>query len=195
MNATQDRRGKYRRYIDRRVAVMLQMYELFFDEPAGTARDIKLLEIIQDDFGTDIAAFVRPINGSPQFHLLNHVGDWQEPEQRTDFSGQGIELLLDSHEHAPGAVTLTRVRRPSSFEQPRWDSLWRDALGDRSKALLSVGTQTAQAEPIFLWLVQTGYSREWNSQDAFAERHHNDRGHRGDAGIHVSRTGRRPRTD
>jgi len=145
---------------------MLKMYEIFFELPPGKDRNQKLITAIRDDFESNIAAFVKPAaDGSASYNLMAADGGWTEIAPDSKFTGPGIESLVDTHKHAPGALTFTRVRRPAAFAANVWESLWHDALGEKSMALLSVETRTDKADRIFLWLVQTSYSREWNSQD------------------------------
>ncbi len=51
-----EQRINYRRYEDRRVALMLSLHEILFEDHAGFKRNRLILEAIMNNFGTDRAA-------------------------------------------------------------------------------------------------------------------------------------------
>ena len=58
MKGTQERREVFRRYADRRRALMLAIHEILFDQRPGESRDRDLLEEFRRDFFTDDAFLV-----------------------------------------------------------------------------------------------------------------------------------------
>jgi len=167
MSSSEDRRGKYRRYADRRVAVMLALHEILFDQDPGPARDALLLEEMMADFETDAAVFLRR-RGDPgpvALETTAAVGATQTvPDAR--FCGDGLRNLLSVQQSVQGAVTLSRFRRPSMLDAGTWDSLWETDLGLLgATGLLSIDIVPRVAPPFFLWLVLVGSSREWTSHD------------------------------
>ncbi len=165
MKNTAENRVSYRRYSDRRNALLLNIYEILFDNPAGLARDGMVLEAILENFQTDQAAFVIPPDGSKEEgQIAVAVGDWGKDGSKRPLLGVGVKQLWDLQQTAPGALTFTRVKRPTLFQADTWENLWNEAL-HMSTALLSVQIPAQKASPLNLWLIQTAYSREWSSRD------------------------------
>lgn len=161
-----DQRGTFRRYADRRGALMLAVYERLFDDLPGPGRDQKVLEAMIGNFQADRALLVLPrFAGAGAVEARACAGQWPVSVQGRVLSGPGVKLLLELHNAAPGTLTLTKVKRPSAFSADAWDSLWSTDLGASAMALLSAGIHPQKASPQVLWLIQTGYSREWSSRD------------------------------
>ena len=164
MTLQKENRGRYRRYEDRRVALLLRVYEVLFEHLNSPHRDGLLLRAILDNYGADRGAFLRPADsgdGLLKFEALE--GTWPAGTQDKSLAGAGLGALLALQEEAPGAVTLARVKRPESFRRSAWDMLWQQDLS--ASALLSVTIPSTRAPKQYLWLVQTSYSREWSSRD------------------------------
>jgi GAF domain-containing protein len=160
-----NKRNKFRRFSDRRTVLLLEIYETLFHNPDSTERDNRLLQAIQDNYATDMAAFVSQENsgtGTTQIHVA--VGDWSNNNGENLLKGTGLEVLWDLQKSAPGALTFTRVKRPPVFPKEAWDNLWNDTL-ETKMALLSIEILPQQAPHEVLWLLQTNYSREWSSRD------------------------------
>jgi hypothetical protein len=162
MNDASDRRGKHRRYEDRRVALLLALHEVLFDRPPGRARDEELLERIRDDFGVHRAELLRFEDGAPR--LWAAAGSLTASAPRA-LEGAGASVLLGLGSDDTGALTLTRFRRPSAFAAEDWASLWDRELGESVTALLSVEIDARRAPRSLLWLLLENASREWNSHD------------------------------
>ncbi|MFO8070440.1 MAG: hypothetical protein R6V85_01080 [Polyangia bacterium] len=166
MSSTSERRTKYRRFSDRRVAVMLAVHELLFDLPPGPERDEKILGVLRDDFGSDRAALVAPVDGTAPGLVVNAAsGAWSEGPRGRRLTGRGLEHLLEVHRLAAGAVTLTYIRRPAAFDSDGWEDLFNRDLLEPTSALLSVELLPDSAPRSFLWLQQEIGSREWSSND------------------------------
>jgi len=167
MSVGSERRGRYRRYEDRRVALLLSLHEVLFDQPPGRARDEALLERIRADFGvnrTELLLFGGPRTGrSPELQAAAGALDSSPPARALD--GAGITALLELHCGNPGALTLTRFRRPSAFDETTWSSLWDRELGPSVTALLSVELVVDRAPRSLIWMLLENASREWNSHD------------------------------
>jgi len=164
MTSDTENRGRYRRYEDRRVALLLRVHEILFDHLESSERDELLLGAILDNYGADRGAFLSPVHsddGLLRFDAL--VGKWPADTLGKNVAGDGLEALLALQENAPGAVTLARVKRPESFRRDAWETLWQEDLV--AKALLSVLIASSHAPKQYLWLVQSSYSREWSSRD------------------------------
>ncbi len=168
MKGTQERREVFRRYADRRRALMLAIHEILFDQRSGEARDRDLLEEIRCDFRTDGAVLVHKLtekNKSDSVTLLAAAGDWERAQPGNTFEGEGIEALLRAQENAHGAVALSRFRPTSLINDNAWEHLWQDDLGKPATALLSVDIKPSEARPALIWLILNGASREWSSHD------------------------------
>lgn len=166
MSEGKERRGKYRRFSDRRIAVMLEIHERLFDLEPGRERDEALLDVLRDDFDTDLAAFLRRRGAGNESELVLFASSSTEPPTIEVFSGAGLRELLDVQQETTGAITLTRFRRPSVIEEKIWESLWAEDLGAiEATGLLTVSVVPERAEPFFIWLVLSGSSREWTSHD------------------------------
>ncbi len=168
MTETQERREVFRRYADRRRALMLAIHEILFDQRPGEARDRNILEEIRYDFCTDGAVLVRKLtekNPSDSVTLLATAGDWDRTKPGDNFEGEGIEALLSAQENAHGAVALSRFRPTSLISDNAWEHLWQTDLGKPASALLSVDLKPSQARPALIWLTLDAASREWSSHD------------------------------
>ena len=166
-----EKRKNYRRYEDRRVAVMLAVHEVLFDHPPGQERDKKILETICTDYLSDGAALVKRVQtGEGDFEVTAAFGNWIPNIGRSVSGSLGFETLGNLQKSAPGALTFTRVKRPAVFGLKDWDSFWGQSLFDTTMSLLSVHL-LSKGEPIgFIWILQSNYSREWSSRDrALAE--------------------------
>lgn len=163
--AERERRTIHRRFSDRRVALMLAVHEILFEEPPGERRERRLIEAIRDDYQTDRAALVARNGAGSGLEVVRASGQWDPKPEGRLLDGNGIEALLDVHQLATGAVTLTYVRRPSQFEREAWEQLWSEGLGSPTAALLSVELTPARAPGGFLWLAEATSSREWSSGD------------------------------
>lgn len=167
MNDGTERRGRYRRYEDRRVALLLALHEVLFDEPPGPARDEALLGRLRDDFGVNRAELLRfdgrgdgarPCVGAA-------VGEDPAGARPRSLEGGGTAALFELHRQNAGALTLTKFRRPSAFTDEAWSHLWESELGDPFTALLSVELPVSRAPRSFVWLLLENASREWGSHD------------------------------
>ncbi len=168
MTGTKERREVFRRYGDRRRALMLSIHEILFDQLPGEARDHNLLEEICGDFCTDGAVLVRKLTEkgtSDSVTLLAAAGDWNGAQPGDTFEGEGIEALLSAQEKAQGAVALSLFRPPSLISDNAWERLWQNDLGKPTTALLSVDLKPSEASPSLIWLILNGASREWSSHD------------------------------
>ena len=167
MDDASDRRGKYRRFDDRRVAVLLALHEVLFDQPPGRARDEALLEKIRDDFGVNRAEILRfddkETGRAPSVWAA--AGTLANDRHDRPLDGAGASILLELQRGNAGALTLTRFRRPSAFTIETWADLWDRELGESVTALLSVELVVARAPRALLWLLLENTSREWNSHD------------------------------
>jgi len=162
-----DRRGKYRRFDDRRVAVLLALHEVLFDLPPGREREELLLEKIRDDFAVGRAEMLRfdnPEPGRPP-RLCAAAGTLDSAAAVREFDGPGAASLFELQRANVGALTLTRFRRPSAFTDEAWASLWDHELGLAVTALLSVELAVQRAPKALIWLLLENTSREWNSHD------------------------------
>ena len=159
-----EQRTQFRRYTDRRGALMLAVYELLFDLPRSPKRDERILEAILRNYGVDRAALVSLEDHSPGSRgvLATTVGSW---DGQRNIQGKGFEQLLTLHREVYSALTFESVRRPTQFSTEEWDSLWTDALGGSARALLSMEIRPKTAAPKLIWLQQTISSREWSSRD------------------------------
>ena len=161
-----NRRAQFRRYSDRRVAALLELHEIFFYEPAGEARNALLMNTINEDYQTDRVALVQstPENSSA-VSVLSASENWPGVHPESILEGTGIRRIMLTHQHFEGALTLSKFRSSSAFEDGEWQSLWERDLGSPASALLSVPVFPDNAAPAFLWLVADGGSREWSSHD------------------------------
>jgi len=164
MDNNTDKRAQYRRYSDRRIAMMLAVHEALFDEPPGTRRDELILEHIRQNFGADRAAFADP-TGADSLTITALTAEDVTAAPTDPLAGEGIETLSSLLVDAPGALTLTRVKRPTVFPTSAWESLWNEALADLGTSLLCVRLASERAPMRALWILQSHYSREWSSRD------------------------------
>ena len=167
MNDSTERRGRYRRFEDRRVALMLALHEVLFDQPAGPARDVSLLATLREDFSVNRAELLlfdgRGEGARPSLGAA--VGDDGATAPARAVDGDGTAALLELHRQNTGALTLTKFRRPSAFSSEEWSHLWEVELGDPFTALLSVELTVSRAPRSFVWLLLENASREWGSHD------------------------------
>ena len=90
-----EKRKNYRRFEDRRVAVMLAVHEVLFEHSPGQERDKKVLETICSDYQSDGAAIVKRVqSGEGDFEVsagLRTVGRWNRgsPDQGLTISDGG----------------------------------------------------------------------------------------------------------
>jgi hypothetical protein len=164
-NKRTDKRGNYRRYEDRRVAMMLSIYEILFYKEPGQERDLAILEAILFNFETDRAAFVTESAKENQLKFSCTAGKWSDAPEEFSIKGEGIDKFISVHDNAPGALTIARVKRPSVFPVEIWSDLWKTGLDKSTQALLSVKICPRLSSPYYLWLFQVQYSREWSSRD------------------------------
>jgi hypothetical protein len=166
MTADTERRGKHRRFSDRRVHLLLALHEILFEMDDGDERNTALIDEVRLDFESDRAALVTTGGGADHgVRVTSVAGEWDGDLKGRRLYGKGLADLLDVHGLAGGAVTLTYTRRPSAFSPEGWDKLWAGDLGAQTRALLSVAVRPVQAERSLLWLQQASNSREWSSQD------------------------------
>lgn len=166
MTGDQDRRHKHRRFSDRRVHLLLKLHEILFEIADGEARDVELIDEVRLDFDSDRAALVTVGSGDRAgVELAALAGSWNGVHSGSRLEGEGLANLLEAHQLAGGAVTLTYTRRPSVFTPAGWERLWAGDLGDAASALLSVPFRPRRGERGLLWLQQATNSREWSSQD------------------------------
>jgi GAF domain-containing protein len=145
--------------------LLLEIYETLFHNPDSTERNNLLLRAIQNNYATDMAAFVSHENsGTGTTQVNNAVGDWSNDNRGKLLNGNGLAVLWDLQKSAPGALTFTRVKRPPVFPKEAWNNLWNDTL-EAKMALLSIEILPRKAPREVLWLLQTNYSREWSSRD------------------------------
>jgi hypothetical protein len=167
MNDSTERRERYRRFEDRRVALLLALHEVLFEEPPGPARDALLLGKLKDDFRVNRAELLL-LDGraeGPRPRLGAAVCDDDAAERARAFDGEGTAALIELHRQNSGALTLTKFRRPSAFSDAAWAHLWEAELGDPFTALLSVELSVSRAPRSFIWLLLENASREWGSHD------------------------------
>jgi GAF domain-containing protein len=167
MNDGSDRRGKFRRFDDRRIAVLLSLHEVLFDRQPGREREEILLEKIRDDFGVNRAEMLRfdnPEAGRPP-RLCAAAGALESAASERAFDGPGAAIVFELQRENAGALTLTRFRRPSPFTDEAWTSLWDLELGPAVTALLSVELVVQRAPKSLIWLLLENTSREWGSHD------------------------------
>lgn len=166
MLGIEEKRVIYRRYTDRRVALMLAVHEILFDTQPGRERERLVLEAIRNNYTVDLAALVGSQHQSPQkISITATAGDWGFDPNGKSLNGSGISMLWSLQEAAPGALTLTRVKRPSTVSFDAWENLWSEAMGIPAMSLLSVPIAPKQGPRSILWLLQVSYSREWSSRD------------------------------
>lgn len=166
MTESSNRRGKHRRYADRRIAALLQVHEVLFHDACDPNCANRLLQVLQDDFEVDRAAFLRPSEGPDNgLQVPFRSGDWGDAPLAAQMTGDGIDALIRIHRQASGALTLSRFRQPSVFEASAWDALWTKNMLHPASALLSVSIDAPGDRGGFLFLILNGTSREWSSHD------------------------------
>ena len=166
MNHSQNRRNQFRRYADRRVAALLAIHEILFYESPGPERDGRLMTALNDDYQTDRVALVEAISSKPSaVTVLCTSQSWTSLPENRLLSGTGIERIIETHKQFEGALTLSRFRSSSAFEDSEWQSLWESDFGAPASALLSVPVFPASGASVYLWLIVDSGSREWSSHD------------------------------
>ncbi|MBN2530299.1 MAG: hypothetical protein JXR76_28175 [Deltaproteobacteria bacterium] len=166
MNNKQNRRAQFRRYSDRRVTALLELHEILFYEPVGAARNMLLMNTINEDYQTDRVALVQTVSEKPScVTVLSASEKWPVSGAGTLLEGEGIQRIVLTHQHFEGALTLSKFRSSSAFSISEWQSLWERDLGAPASALLSVPVFPRKLAPAFLWLVADSGSREWSSHD------------------------------
>lgn len=160
-----EKRTTYRRYEDRRVAMMLAIHEILFAEPPSQRRDELILNEILNNYRVDRAAILEVNPLEKHAVIAVRVGDWQTEQASPSVQGPGFEELLNLHERCEGALTFESVRKPDMFNATLWDDLWKNGLAAPAKALLSVTLSPSSQPTRMLWLQQFQSSREWSSRD------------------------------
>ena len=160
-----DKRISYRRYEDRRVAMMLALHEILFDESPSKQRDALMLEAIVSNYHVDRAAVLEINRQEKSGVIAVRLGDWQTEQALLCVQGAGFEALLALHEHADGALTFESVRKPDFFDPAIWNDLWARGIAAPARALLSIAINPTSEIPRLLWLQQSQSSREWSSRD------------------------------
>ncbi len=159
-----ENRTTYRRYEDRRVAMMLTLHEILFNEPPSAKRDALMLEAIVRNYHVDRAALLDVNVTERRASIVVRVGDWQSQAPTLMVSGGGFDQLLRLHDSVDGALTFESVRKPEVFGATVWDDLWKNGVVAPTRALLSVAVKSSKGEKL-LWLQQAQSSREWGSRD------------------------------
>ncbi len=160
MNNKVEKRQHYRRYEDRRVAMMLAIYKTLFDEAPGPPREEKLLGAILENFKVDRVLLIDLADGVRVRALRG-----KDPGKPLSIGGAGFGELLALHRINPGALSFERVRKPELFTSDSWNSLWTEGMGTSAQALMSILITPAGAPRQLLWLQQLSSSREWGSRD------------------------------
>lgn len=164
-NNNDEKRAVYRRYEDRRVAMMLAVHEIIFDYPSGRERDTKMMAALAENYQVERVAIIdvyigtQPITGC----ISAAFGDWLCPEAEVRIFGTGFERLLALHGMVDGALSFESVRKPEAFTDIAWRSLWDEGVGAPTRALLSMTIDAERRK--LIWLQQTGSTREWSSRD------------------------------
>jgi hypothetical protein len=164
MEQQAEKRVQYRRYEDRRVALKLAIHEALFDDPPGAPRDELILEKIRENYAADRTAFVEP-TGDDTLRIAAETAEEDQGSITEPIAGAGVAALSVLLAEAPGALTLTRVKRPAVFPVDAWESLWGESLAGLGTALLCVRLPSERAPARILWILQSHYSREWSSRD------------------------------
>ena len=160
-----EKRIHYRRYEDRRVAMMLSVYEILFDYPPGAERNQRILSALAANYHVERAAILSVtkadghLSGIVTVSVGPKAGD--EPPERME--GEGFSRLADLHDAAEGALSFESVRKPEAFSEIAWRSLWEQCLPAAARALLSM--EIGAGPRTFIWLQQISSTREWSSRD------------------------------
>jgi hypothetical protein len=168
MNQTIDQRTRFRRYEDRRVAMMLAIYKTLFEEAPGVVREKKILAAIRDNFRVDRVMamdLANPRSAEVPVRLI--VGDRERDGggETRSVGGKGFLQLMTLHDSVSGALSFERVRKPELFAADAWDSLWKEGIRPSAHALLSIRIVPTRRPLQLLWLLQLSSSREWGSRD------------------------------
>ena len=161
-----DKRIHYRRYEDRRMAMMLAIHEILFEIPPGPKRDRAVLDAVVFNYRVDRAAFVDLGRYLEEGYcdLSIRVGDWPSETDSIVGRGEGFARLMALHEVVDSALTFESVRKPDAFAL-EWKSLWEEGIGAPALALLSIPLRPLKAPHRLMWLLQVSSSREWSSRD------------------------------
>ncbi|MBN2341460.1 MAG: GAF domain-containing protein [Deltaproteobacteria bacterium] len=166
MNNHQNRRAQFRRYSDRRVAALLELHEVLFYEPPGEARSRLFLNMMNSDYQTDRAAIVRLISaGQGRVSVIAASEGWERLQPGDFLDGSGIRRIVETHQEFDGALTLSKFRSSSAFQNGEWQALWEEDLQQPASALLSVPIRYSGTAIAYLWLLVNSGSREWSSHD------------------------------
>lgn len=165
MKKSFEKRTTYRRYEDRRVAMMLAVHEIIFDRPPPKERDRQILAALADNYQVERAALVNLVenNGKMSGLVAASFGDWKCPDEKIKILGEGFDYLTQLHRTAEGALSFENVRKPEAFTDIAWRSLWSEGIGAPAMALLSMEVDAGGRK--LLWLQQVGSTREWSSRD------------------------------
>lgn len=166
MTNSDEKRVVYRRYEDRRVAMMLAVHEILFEYAPGPSRDKKILAAIGENYQVDRVAVVNVSVGRTETlsgGIAASFGDWLRPDTEVGISGVGFERIVELHGTVDGALSFESVRKPEAFTDVAWRSLWEEGVGAPARALLSMTVEDAGKK--LIWLQQTGSTREWSSRD------------------------------
>ena len=160
-----EKRVHYRRYEDRRVAMMLSVYEILFDHPPGPERNRRILSALAVNYHVERAAMleVTEAEGRLTGTVSVAVGDDDGPELPERIEGEGFSRLAALHDEAEGALSFESVRKPEAFSETAWRSLWEQCLPSPARALLSM--EIGAGPRTLIWLQQIGSTTEWSSRD------------------------------
>ena len=158
-----EKRIHYRRYEDRRVAVMLSVYEALFDHPPGAERNRRILTALAADYHVERAAILEITEGKERAAGIVSVSVGDGPAFAERIQGEGFSRLASLHGAAVGALSFESVRKPEVFSEEAWRSLWEQCLPSSARALLSM--EIGAGPRTLIWLQQIGSTREWSSRD------------------------------
>jgi GAF domain-containing protein len=165
MDINSDKRLKYRRYEDRRVAMMLSIYEIIFEEQNNTKRRRKILSAIADNFQVEKASLIELLEIENEICgcIEESFGNWKNSEKEEILHGLGFKRLLELHELVDGALSFESVRKSDAFEDNEWKDFWNECADENSRAFLSVMINSQKRK--LLWLQNVASTREWSSRD------------------------------
>jgi hypothetical protein len=161
-----DKRIQFRRYEDRRMALLLAIHEILFERDPGPDRETAILAAIVANYRVDLAAFVdlSEFEKAGRCDIVVRVGEWHSSAPVIVARGDGLTRLMALHDAVEGALTFESVRKPDAFASD-WDSLWAEGIGVTARALLSIPLKPKKAPWRLMWLLQVQSSREWSSRD------------------------------
>ncbi len=165
MQSCSENRVNYRRYEDRRVALLLNVHEIIFYEQDILRREEGILAAIAENYQVERVAMilVKEDNHNRIGIPTSLFGKWAMCAGNILMMGRGFERLLDLHSQVEGALTFEAVRKPEIFDENEWVSLWRDETTLKAKSLLSV--EIVKPVKKILLMQQVNSSREWSSRD------------------------------